>query len=302
MHVRPWIRASRSRWESWLSRLWRSPAARTPRRRRPAPASVAALSRRARGGARATCRSRTRSSGSGCASRPCTSTSAPATCRSAAAARSRRARSTASPTSSARSPRRSCWTRAGSDRRHPPGRRRAVPSRAQPLASVGRRRVQDHEGRSGRRARRSRRGPRSRSASSTSSSSASPAPRRRRPPRTYFECNGDLQGLAAGLGRLLPPVDAAAGARDHRPAGRRLLPHPQGRPGQPLARGPDATSPGELNNFTWLKFRLDREQGRTRRSSSSSTRRASTRRAGSAATLSRSPGAPAARPARAPRS
>jgi hypothetical protein len=77
-------------------------------------------------------------------------------------------------------------------------------------------------------------------------------------PRTYFECNGDLQGLASGWGDSyhqstpLQELDVTG-----LPAGEYYLTH-NADPDNHWREGPTATSPGEMNNFTWLRFRLDR--------------------------------------------
>ena len=78
-------------------------------------------------------------------------------------------------------------------------------------------------------------------------------------PRTYWECNGDLQGLASGWADSyhqstpLQELDVT-----NLPAGIYYLTH-EADPDNHWLEGPSETSPGELNNFTWLKFRLDRD-------------------------------------------
>ena len=77
-------------------------------------------------------------------------------------------------------------------------------------------------------------------------------------PRTYWECNGDLQGLASGWGDSyhqstpLQELDVTG-----LPAGEYYLTH-NADPDNHWLEGPTPTSPGEQNNFTWLKFRLNR--------------------------------------------
>lgn len=78
-------------------------------------------------------------------------------------------------------------------------------------------------------------------------------------PRTYFECNGDLQGLASGWGDSyhqstpLQELDITG-----LPAGEYYLTH-EADPENHWLEGPSTSSPGELNNFTWAKFRLERQ-------------------------------------------
>jgi hypothetical protein len=73
-------------------------------------------------------------------------------------------------------------------------------------------------------------------------------------PRTYWECNGDLQGLASGWADSyhqstpLQELDVTGLA-----AGEYYLTH-EADPDNHWLEGPD----GEENNFTWLKFRLNR--------------------------------------------
>ena len=77
-------------------------------------------------------------------------------------------------------------------------------------------------------------------------------------PRTYFECNGDLQGLASGWADSyhqstpLQELDVTGLA-----AGEYFLTH-EADPDNHWLEGPSSTAPGEMNNFTWLRFRLDR--------------------------------------------
>ncbi len=80
-------------------------------------------------------------------------------------------------------------------------------------------------------------------------------------PRTYFECNGDFQGLAAGWADSyhqstpLQELDITG-----LPQGDYYLTH-LADPDNHWLEGPTATSPGEQNNFTWLKFHLTRSSG-----------------------------------------
>ena len=80
-------------------------------------------------------------------------------------------------------------------------------------------------------------------------------------PRTYFECNGDFQGLAAGWADSyhqstpLQELDVTG-----LPSGVYYLTH-LADPENHWLEGPSSTSEGETNNFTWLKFRLDRSSG-----------------------------------------
>jgi hypothetical protein len=80
-------------------------------------------------------------------------------------------------------------------------------------------------------------------------------------PRTYFECNGDFQGLAAGWGdeyhQSTPLQELEVTGF---PEGDYYLTH-EADPDNHWLEGPTATSPGELDNFTWLKFHLDRSTG-----------------------------------------
>jgi hypothetical protein len=80
-------------------------------------------------------------------------------------------------------------------------------------------------------------------------------------PRSYFECNGDLQGLAVGWGdeyhQSTPLQELEVTAL---PEGDYFLTH-EADPDNHWLEGPSATSPGELDNFTWVKFHLDRSAG-----------------------------------------
>ena len=80
-------------------------------------------------------------------------------------------------------------------------------------------------------------------------------------PRTYFECNGDFQGLAVGWGdayhQSTPLQELEVTSL---PEGDYYLTH-EADPDNHWLEGPTATSPGELDNFTWLKFHLDRSTG-----------------------------------------
>jgi hypothetical protein len=80
-------------------------------------------------------------------------------------------------------------------------------------------------------------------------------------PRTYFECNGDLQGLAAGWGdeyhQSTPLQELEVTGF---PQGDYFLTH-EADPDNHWLEGPSATSPGERDNFTWVKFHLDRSTG-----------------------------------------
>jgi hypothetical protein len=80
-------------------------------------------------------------------------------------------------------------------------------------------------------------------------------------PRTYFECNGDFQGLAAGWGdeyhQSTPLQELEVTGF---PEGDYYLTH-EADPDNHWLEGPTATSPGELDNFTWVKFHLDRSTG-----------------------------------------
>jgi hypothetical protein len=80
-------------------------------------------------------------------------------------------------------------------------------------------------------------------------------------PRTYFECNGDLQGLAVGWAdeyhqsTPLQELDVTGF-----PEGDYYLTH-EADPENHWLEGPTSTSPGEQDNFTWVKFHLDRSTG-----------------------------------------
>ena len=77
-------------------------------------------------------------------------------------------------------------------------------------------------------------------------------------PRAYFDCNGDFQGLAVGWGDSyhqstpLQELDVTG-----LPVGDYYLTH-EADPENHWLEGPDPGSPGELNNFTWVKFHLSR--------------------------------------------
>jgi hypothetical protein len=77
-------------------------------------------------------------------------------------------------------------------------------------------------------------------------------------PRRYFECNGDFQGLAVGWGdsyhQSTPLQELEVTGLL---AGDYYLTH-QADPDNHWLEGPSTTSPGELDNFTWLKFHLSR--------------------------------------------
>jgi Lysyl oxidase len=77
-------------------------------------------------------------------------------------------------------------------------------------------------------------------------------------PRRYFECNGDFQGLAVGWGdsyhQSTPLQELEVTGL---PAGDYYLTH-LADPDNHWLEGPSASSPGELDNFTWLKFHLSR--------------------------------------------
>jgi len=80
-------------------------------------------------------------------------------------------------------------------------------------------------------------------------------------PRTYWECNGDLQGLAAGWAdsyhQSTPLQELEVTGL---PEGEYYLTH-NADPENHWLEGPSSTSEGETNNFTWLKFRLGRSSG-----------------------------------------
>ena len=77
-------------------------------------------------------------------------------------------------------------------------------------------------------------------------------------PRSYFECNGDFQGLSVGWGdeyhqsTPLQELEVTGLAE-----GDYYLTH-EADPDNHWLEGPSSKSPGELNNFTWLKFHLSR--------------------------------------------
>ena len=77
-------------------------------------------------------------------------------------------------------------------------------------------------------------------------------------PRTYFECNGDFQGLAVGWGdeyhQSTPLQELEVTAL---PEGNYYLTH-EADPENHWLEGPATNSPGELDNFSWVKFRLSR--------------------------------------------
>src|SRR3954466_7376698 len=77
-------------------------------------------------------------------------------------------------------------------------------------------------------------------------------------PRRYFECNGDFQGLAVGWGdsyhQSTPLQELEVTGL---PVGDYYLTH-LADPDNHWLEGPSATSPGEQDNFTWLKFHLSR--------------------------------------------
>ena len=77
-------------------------------------------------------------------------------------------------------------------------------------------------------------------------------------PRTYFECNGELQGLAAGWAdsyhQSTPLQELDVTGLEE---GEYYLTHLA----DPENHWLEGASGGEENNFTWLKFRLDRSSG-----------------------------------------
>jgi hypothetical protein len=77
-------------------------------------------------------------------------------------------------------------------------------------------------------------------------------------PRSYFECNGDFQGLSVGWGdeyhQSTPLQELEV---TNLPEGDYYLTH-EADPEDHWLEGSDTTSPGERNNFTWVKFRLAR--------------------------------------------
>jgi hypothetical protein len=78
-------------------------------------------------------------------------------------------------------------------------------------------------------------------------------------PRTYFECNGDFQGLAVGWGdeyhQSTPLQELEVTGL---PEGDYYLTH-EADPENHWLEGPAVDSTGELDNFTWVKFRLSRK-------------------------------------------
>jgi len=78
-------------------------------------------------------------------------------------------------------------------------------------------------------------------------------------PRTYFECNGDFQGLAVGWGdeyhQSTPLQELEVTGL---PEGDYYLTH-EADPENHWLEGPDSSSPGEHNNFSWVKFHLSRK-------------------------------------------
>jgi hypothetical protein len=78
-------------------------------------------------------------------------------------------------------------------------------------------------------------------------------------PRAYFECNGDFQGLAVGWAdeyhQSTPLQELEVTGL---PEGNYFLTH-EADPDNHWLEGPAANSPGELDNFTWVEFRLSRK-------------------------------------------
>jgi hypothetical protein len=78
-------------------------------------------------------------------------------------------------------------------------------------------------------------------------------------PWTYTECNGDLQGLSVGWGdeyhQSTPLQELEITGL---PAGDYYLTH-EADPDNHWLEGPDASSPGEHDNFAWVKFHLARK-------------------------------------------
>lgn len=78
-------------------------------------------------------------------------------------------------------------------------------------------------------------------------------------PRTYFDCNAEFQGLSVGWAdeyhQSTPLQELEVTGL---PAGDYYLTH-EADPDNHWLEGPDATAPGEQNNFTWVKFRLTRK-------------------------------------------
>ncbi len=81
---------------------------------------------------------------------------------------------------------------------------------------------------------------------------------KRATPRTYFECNGDFQGLSVGWGdeyhqsTPLQELEVTGLAEEDY-----YLTH-EADPENHWLEGPDSSSPGENNNFAWVKFHLSR--------------------------------------------
>ena len=77
-------------------------------------------------------------------------------------------------------------------------------------------------------------------------------------PRNYFECNGDFQGLSVGWAdeyhQSTPLQELEVTGL---PEGDYYLTH-RADPDDHWLEGPSTSSPGELNNFTWVKFHLSR--------------------------------------------
>jgi hypothetical protein len=77
-------------------------------------------------------------------------------------------------------------------------------------------------------------------------------------PRSYFECNGDLQGLAVGWGdsyhQSTPLQELEVTGL---PAGDYYLTH-EADPEDHWLEGSSSKAPGEQDNFAWVKFHLGR--------------------------------------------